>query len=194
MKQSLSISAVVNCMVWSEFGQMYHPALNYFWSWYRKCKNLETVALDTSMAVLGFGVNILPYILTKILQCDDRVKYIDLTFTKRCVKWWSISQQDLSRYTGMRYFITKYSVYALICFHHHDASEGQEQRKLTKDASIPGAPAVAQRVMSPSIIHELAGSIPGLAQWVKGPPSPWAVVWVTDVAQILHCCGLGWQL
>ena len=31
-----------------------------------------------------------------------------------------------------------------------------------------GAPIVAQRVKNPARIHEDAGSIPGLTQWVKG--------------------------
>ena len=55
------------------------------------------------------------------------------------------------------------------------------------DIKIFGVPVVVQWLTTPTRNHEVAGSIPALAQWVKDLALPCTVVWVVDTAQILPC-------
>jgi len=55
---------------------------------------------------------------------------------------------------------------------------------------------VVQGLTNPMRNHEVAGSFPVLARWIKDPALLRAVVQVADAAQIPSCCGsgVGWHL
>ena len=51
-------------------------------------------------------------------------------------------------------------------------------------SSTLGVPVVTQWLTNPTGNHGVVGLIPGLAQWVRDPGLPRAVVWVADMARI----------
>ena len=62
-------------------------------------------------------------------------------------------------------------------------------RNLQKKKKNQEFPSVAQWLTNRTRNHEVAGLIPGLAQWVKDLALPWAVVWVTVVVVALAQAG-----
>ena len=68
---------------------------------------------------------------------------------------------------------------------------GKMQESRLIEISPLGVPFGAHGVKNPTSIHENAGSIPVLTQWVQDLSLLHIAAQVTDAAQIRCCCGCG---